>query len=48
MVGGGVGAKHDVHGEGVGLRDFNPLSVTFIFLEGNKLEPGGGGGPGGE
>ena len=46
MVGGFVRAKHDVHGEGVGLGDFNPLSVTFIFLEGNELEPGGGGGPG--
>ena len=46
MGGGGVGAKHDVQGEGVGLGDFNPLSVTFIFLEGNEFQRGGGGGPG--
>jgi hypothetical protein len=30
----------------VGLRDFDPFSVTIKFLEGNKLKRGGGGGPG--
>jgi len=46
VVGGGVGAKHDVHREGVGLRDLDPFPVTIKFLEGNKLKRGGGGGPG--
>jgi hypothetical protein len=43
--GGGVGAEQDVHGEGVGFRDLDPFSVALIFLEGNKLKRGGGGGP---
>ena len=46
MVGGFVRAKHDVHGEGVGLRDLDPFSVTLIFFEGNEFKRGGGGGPG--
>ena len=45
MVGGFVRAKHDVHGEGVGLRDLDPFSVTLIFFEGDEFKRGGGGGP---
>ena len=44
MVGGFVRAKHDVHGEGVGLRDLDPFFVTVIFFEGNKLKRGEGAG----
>jgi len=38
VVGGDIGGKHDVHGDGVSLSALNPFPVAILFLEREKLK----------